>query len=244
MDAKRIETIEKLIAKANDPACTEAEAQAFNDKIAALMIKWEISDAMLNKNEKLKTDVIISKTFTVKGPKIYTYELASLGCWVADAMGCQGFISRRAGNVYDVGVVGFSNDVERVAMLVESLALQAVQAQAVFSRTLPYWYSPSEKFNEKRSFIKGFGSRVAARIKDTRRTVIADETIERGVSTDLVLVDKAKQVENWMKQNMTLGDARTRKYTYGGASAGRTAANTANIGQTSVSKGNTQALGN
>ena len=46
-DTSALERVRKLLAKAEDPACTPAEAAALNDKAAELIAKYGVDRALL-----------------------------------------------------------------------------------------------------------------------------------------------------------------------------------------------------
>jgi hypothetical protein len=60
--------------------------------------------------------------------------------------------------------------------------------------------------------------------------------------TDLVLVDRAAKVTNWIDENMRIGVGRARRYVSDGAVIGRSAGRNANIGGSQLG-GSSRAVG-
>lgn len=220
--------ITKLLAKAEDPACTPAEAEAFNDKAAKLMAQFMISDADIQAHrtsadpeEKIVTVVIEPD---VESSMRLSWELVNMGAQVAPAMNCKGFIrsvnKHRQPYRKALVLVGYQSDVNRVIFLWNSLQRQVIKPREIALKDADtYSYAPlsrQEKDTFRNSFIRGFGSRVAVRLTAMRREAVA----EASTGTDLVLVARSSRVDSWIEENMLIGKARKRTTSAQGDHAG------------------------
>jgi hypothetical protein len=232
--------IKKLLNKAEARGTTEAEADAFTAKATALMIQWGIDDALVHDADRVKVEQIIRVEILFTVPKSYSYEYAGITIGVANAMGCRGLFMKKGTGFTVAVVIGFESDVERVRILAESLTLQCTMALGVTfaNESLRTYWSGTDKFNWKRSFIRGFDDGASRKLRDSRKTVIADAA----PGTDLVLVDRAAKVTNWIDENMRIGVGRARRYVSDGAVIGRSAGRNANIGGSQLG-GSSRAVG-
>lgn len=240
--------IRKLLAVAEDPAMTEEAAETYRQKAYALMTQFEIEEATLRRDERLATEKVIRLDWKdVDLGKTYAYEFSHLVANVAKAHGMHGYIGksyynldgsvvRGAARSYPV-IVGFESDVERLKMLVQSLITQCNTAltkhvKAWVAERKDSWYTPtaSDKYNQRRSFIVGYGERLEDRITEARRATVQEAEVS-APGTALVLVSKSEQVDSWVNENMTFSAGRSKRYGYDGAAAGRRAANSADLGQ-------------
>lgn len=242
----RIDKIKKLLDKATAKGTTEAEADAFREKAYELMVKWEIDEAQLDaaKQERLRSEDIVRRVVHIATGKTYTMEYATAMALAAQGMGLRSFltqvwenkkIGKKANNAQwfrAVVLVGFRSDVDRAELLIDSLTLQLTTALSAYGKTLPTWYSASNKWNARRSFIVGWGERVSDRLTSLRDIARQDMMSTEGTGTELVLVTKDEMVAKWIEDNMKLGTrGRARRYAYDGMTAGADAGNTADIGQ-------------
>jgi hypothetical protein len=247
-NADRIEKIRKLLAMAEAKGATDAERDAFQAKANALMIQWSIDDAMVSSRDRLRIETIGVFHLDVIGPRYYSYELTVLVIRIARALGLQGLVAGRGGNHHPV-VVGYTSDVDRVKMLTASLMLQALTALGSYVKSDEIRWTEStmkgsERHTLRKSFILGFGCTVADRVYRAYTTQVADVTITTP-GTDLVLVDRAKTIKDWMTDNMKIGNGRTRNYFTDGTHAGGVAGHQADIGQDRINNpgGNQGTLG-
>lgn len=230
----RIAKIQKILALANDPGVTEGEREAAQQKAAALMIAWGIEDAMLHQHDRVGTEPIVTVIVTPGCPKIYSREFSAIGVYVARSFNCMGIFDQYATETrgfWSVDLVGFQSDVERLQVLVQSLATQAMTAlaQAIKAERRWEWMSASEKYNFRRSFVVGFADTVSDRIDAVYRKTVEQSSTP---GTDLVLVDRRKKVADWVDENMRLSmSGRGHRYTAHGADEGSAAGARADIGQ-------------
>ena len=99
MNDDKLARIRKLLAQAEDPAATEAEAEAFNAKAAELMARHGIDAALLAAGDPGR-EVVGDLVVDLLAP--YAYEKACLGTAVARGLRCSAVLrtSRtRAGDV-------------------------------------------------------------------------------------------------------------------------------------------------
>jgi len=240
----RFTKIQALLTKANDAAATEAEAEAYREKAYALMIKWEIDEAQLSaeKSERLRVDEIIRRTVHLNANMSYSHEFATAMAIIGDAAGLHTFITKTRKNEKTgkhatgqqrftaVTLVGFRPDVERAELLIESLVTQLHTAMLAYGKTLSSWYTASQKWNARRSFIVGWGGTVADRVRSLRDVARQDAT-DRGTGTELVLVTKDDMVSKWIEDNMHLGKPTCRRYGSNAMYEGGLAGRQADIGQ-------------
>lgn len=229
---KRMETIQKLLNKA-ERAGSEEEAQAFASKAEELMTKWMIDDAMLRASGKLEQEKIEKRTFPWK-TSYFTSDTILLD-GIARAHNCKILIGYS--KKYFV-IIGFTSDVDNVQNLFVSMQLQAARfAQRAFKTyTEETVYAndvmkPMDKYVWRRSFRDGFGNRIGERLQEQMRRTVADEAKTRGSGMELVLVDRKTQVDEFYN-GLKVGKARSgqQRHNYAGSSAGRQAANSADLG--------------
>lgn len=217
----------------------DGEAESASAMATKLMIQWGIDHATLTDRTRLDDeDIICLKMTEMAGPKYYSHELTTIIVRVANAMGLQGLIGTGDNGGKVPWIIGFESDVERVRMLGASLVNQAILALATWVKSpqtkhIEQYMRGSQRFNNRRSYLAGFATTVATRVANLYKDEV--EIANTGTpGTDLVLVDRAAQVENWMRSTMKVGSARPRRYIHGGASAGRVAGHKADIGQARV----------
>lgn len=229
--------IEALLAKAQDPAATPAEAEAYTAKAEALMVKWGISDAELEakrRGQKKGSEKIVTEIVYIAGAE--GRNLLQLAFAVGEGLGIRVLQSSGKGTMDKrAHLIGFESDVKRVKMLYESLAVQALHARAVWYADLDKTgMSGNDKFLAKRQFVWSFASVVGRRLRATRETAV-EET--KGTGTELVLVDRKARLDEHMAQ-MKVGKGRSvRSGGSTGRTAGREAGERANLGTNQVDTG-------
>lgn len=223
--------IKKLLHKAEAAGTTPEERDAFNAKAAQLMIQWGIDEALIQSADRVKIEQIVQKIFASDAPKSYSFEYALIGVEVANELGCRGLLQKMRDGRTSVLVVGFEGDTERVKQLYTSLVLQCTLVLGPWARVnIAPWATGTDKFNAKRSFIRGFASGVKEQLRAVRRQVVADAA----PGTDLVLVDRTKQVTDYIDQTMNIGTTRPRRYTTNGFASGEDAGRRADVGGTKI----------
>ena len=192
--------IGKLLRKAEDPATTPEEAEAFFAKAQQLMIKYAIDQEMIDRAAgRETTDTIVEKRIEHAG--IYQSVLFDLTALVAKNNDCKILYSKvdyvRPHRTI-AHVVGYSRDVERVELLVTSLQLQAIREQTRWYKTYDTTgMGGMAKFKARRQFLIGFNSAIGARLRAAREEAKAEANVEHGEdSVALVLRSKALAVED------------------------------------------------
>ena len=231
--------IKKLLNKAEAAGTTAHEREALSAKATQLMMQWGIEEALIHDADRAKVENIVERKFQIDCPTSYSHEFACVGIEIARAFNCQGYFckSNRSGPTA-LSVIGFESDVERVVELFKSLAIQvslnlATEYRHWVSRISSYEYGQltgTEKFNWKRSFIRGFASGLKMKFEVIKIAVIEDS--EPG--TELVLVDRTAKVDGWIQDNLKITAGRARRYVADGSSSGHAAGLRADVGQTAT----------
>jgi hypothetical protein len=231
MTDTRLATIRSLLAKA-EATPFPAEAEAFNAKAAALMTRYAIDEAMLERDSgqaSAPTEIVIE----IHRP--YIAQKSLLVCEVARCLGCRGvrFIPPAGSPTEEVHVVGYPVDLELVEALVTSLM---VQLSGSMMRAQPEGLSSSASAAWRRSFIGGFVAEVSTRLKAQRAATIVDvtEAATAGSSSSvaLVLADREENVDADFARRHPF--VRTSRISAGRSSAGhesgRSAGRSADLG--------------
>lgn len=178
-----LDIVRKLLAKAEDPACTQAEADALTVKATELMAKYSIDEAMAAARAPERR-VVVSKVFTIPAP--YATDKLLLLNAITRALG--GRAVRLTGN--RLHVFGMAADVERIEMLWTSLLIQS--AREVSKAYIP---AGMRKVTFVKGFLLGFGSEVQRRLEEAeQRARQGAEAGDRSVA--LVLVDRSSLVHD------------------------------------------------
>ncbi len=233
-DAK-IDLIAKLLAKAEAAGTTPAERDALSEKAGELMIKYGIDEAVARaaRTGEVRSEEIIKTLTYTDVPRSYSHEYAVLGCRVAENFGVKGILAtgnRQKGT--GVYFIGFRSDVELVTQLYRSLVRQCTLNLAPWYRNQTGLITGTERYNAKRGFINGFATGVGAKLAQIRRQVIDDA----GPSTALVVRDRARNVDAWIDEHMSLSSTRGRRYDVYARGAGYAAGQRADVGQGTVSQ--------
>jgi Protein of unknown function (DUF2786) len=191
MSSVILDKVRKLLAKAEDPACTAEEAAAFTDKAAELIAKYGVDRALLAARDPT-TDAVADRLVEIVPP--YARDKVGLLAGVAAALRCRAVVrdaesdGRRA---FSVHLFGFGSDLERIELLFTSLLVQA--AYGLAGTTPP----PLENIAAfRRSWLAGFSRTVGLRLREAERVAAdgaPDEAVP-GKSTALVLADRSDQV--------------------------------------------------
>lgn len=193
--------VRKLLAKAEDPACTPAEAEAFNDKATAMIAKYGIDAALAYADGRL--DETVGDRIIVL-PNPYARQKAQLLVDIADPLRVKVIFNSdvsRGMEGFQVHMFGFASGIERVDVLLTSLLVQSahglVAARPAYERKL----TASQLAAFRRDWLAGFGVKVrlrliaaeqrAARAQDTA----SEQTSSGGKSTELVLANRSGLVE-------------------------------------------------
>jgi len=239
MNAK-LNTIEALLAKAERTE-NDAEREAYMAKATELMIRHGIDAAMLDSTRGDKpAEAIIRDTMEFRGQWAHAEQLGFARVATGFNDSIKAFVSQKTQTNRTLHLVGFESDIAAVKVLIASLQMQALNAMATWwSREGRYNYynrfatttDQHQQLMHKRSFLQGFYATVAARLRDLRTVVVAEQT----AGTELVLVGRKAKVDEWVAGNMRTGAGRSRGLAGGaGRAAGAAAGARADIGGTRV----------
>jgi hypothetical protein len=230
--------VRALLAKAEDPAATESEAEAFTAKATELMAKYGIEQALLA-DAQPDSGKPADRIITVTAP--WAREKQSFVAGIVEAL--RGRAVMKTGPAgYRVHMFGFESDLERAELLYTSLLLQMTNQLAHVQ--VPYYDEPRVY---RRSWILGFRVEVVQRLREaekraTERAMGGGGTAGMGPgvsgrSTDLVLADRAAIIER--RVNDEYGKLKGRRTTFRGTgfAAGQAAGSRANIGQVGLAGG-------
>jgi hypothetical protein len=186
-----LEKVRKLLAKAEDPGCTPAEAEALTDKAAQLIAKYGVDRALLAA-ARPEFDPVADRVVEVLAP--YALDKSGLLGTIAAALRCRSVRRERWDGdkrSYSVHLFGFSSDLERVELLFTSLLVQA--AYGLAAAPVPEWESPAAF---RRSWLAGFTFAVGSRISAAEKRAASQVApANGGPSLALVLADRGHRVE-------------------------------------------------
>ncbi|WP_300019554.1 DUF2786 domain-containing protein [Pseudonocardia sp.] len=241
MGTDKLDTIRKLLAKAEGAATTE-EAEAYTAKAVDLMARHGVDEALLGAADPAR-DPIGAVRVALDDP--YSAAKARLLGWVASALGCRCVLHEaRGGRVGTVTVFGHASDRERVEVLYTSLLLQAT-AQVVGLRPPRTGESVAAY---RRSWLHGFAVEVHRRLTAAEQAAAdaarAAPPGTGGPSVALVLADRRERVDRaYAAAFPALGRARRSVLSGSGFGAGARAGARADLGHTAVGRSRSRALG-
>jgi len=191
-----LERVRKLLAKAEDPAVTPAEAEALTTKAAELMARYGI-DRVLLAADRPSTDHPADRVIDIPNPwaRIQAHMLCGLGA----AMRCQCVIlpSREPGS--RVHMFGFASDLERCEVLYTSVLVQMWQSLA--AADVPAWTASPRAW--RRSWLLGFTTAVVARVRAAEQKAAQQATAPAAASGSraaLVLADRSQIIARNLEQ--------------------------------------------
>jgi hypothetical protein len=214
---RRLATIRKLLAQAEDPAATPAEAQAFTAKAARLIADYGIDEALLESPADTET-TIGDLVLEMLAP--YAAEKATLGAEVADGLRCRAVRRKRAsvaGAEISLHVFGRRTDLTCVEILFTSLLVQGTAAMT--ATPIP----PGEHAAAfRRTWWLGFAGAIGRRLREAERNAArqAESRFARaGTSAALVLADHAREAEEALRAAYPHLQAAARRRLSGGGGA-------------------------
>jgi Protein of unknown function (DUF2786) len=149
--------VRALLAKAEDPAATQAEAEMYTAKAAELMAKYGIERALLA-DAQPETDTLADRIITVTAP--WAREKQGFVAQIVEALRGRAVL-KTGPSGYRVHLFGFQSDLERAELLYTSLLLQMTQQLAHVE--VPFWEEPRPY---RRSWIIGFHVEVVRRLRE------------------------------------------------------------------------------
>lgn len=253
MEDVMLDKVAKLLNKA-ERASTQEEADAFFAKATELMQKYALSEMMVQaRRSGAQQEPIIEKTVKFTGSYAKAHLL--LGHYVGQASKCRTVQSSGSKSTEILYLVGFESDVSRAETLIASLLIQAQRGVQRFGRTIPEYYTPFEKFRERRSYLVGFAEAVSDRMVKSERAATKEYVSERvaagedeqalNTSMSLAIRSRRDEVNDWMDNRFgRLRSARSRMSVgYGGAAAGRADGAKADTGGPRMGPGGARQLG-
>ena len=232
MNDDQLARIRKLLAQAEDPAATAAEAESFNAKAAELMARHGIDEALLAAADPHR---VVVGDLVVELLAPYAYEKGCLGTAVARGLRCSAVLrsSRtHAGKTYSLHLFGHTSDLTMANLLLTSLLVQGTGA--LVRRRVP----PGEHAAAyRRTWWLGFTAAIATRLAAAEAAAARDAEpafAAAGSSAALVLADRAAVAErSAAAAHPRLRTAGPRHLAGGGACDGRAAGQRADLGRSS-----------
>lgn len=243
--------IAALLAKAEDPAATPAEAETYSRKAEELMVKWGISDALLaakRDGHDVRPEKIVERMHKIHH-RYYQAEVMLVHN-IALGMGTVRVLkSDQYNHTSYVYLIGYESDLDRLEVLWHSLWLQANTALKKWWKEYKatpegkYRTRSSEVFKDRREFLLAFGSRVRTRLREMYRK---EEAATGEPGTALALVDRGKQVDDEvarMHGKLRSGRGLNASGSYAGRAAGAAAGSRADLGNRNVGTGRAGEIG-
>ncbi|GAA1466259.1 DUF2786 domain-containing protein [Nocardiopsis exhalans] len=224
--------VRSMLAMAEDPSVTEAEAEAFTAKAMKWISEYGIDMAVATAKQPT-SDILTDKQVTLPGPRAMAK--ANLFCLVADAMRCKALrIPKRRGQgdgTQTVHIFGYASDIERFTLVHASLELQMMNGLA---QVTPPPRASARKY--KTAWCVGFANRVAERIESLEKTAQQEAVPQEAQrSTELVLMDRNRAVQQRVASEYERTVTRRTSVLSSGYGAGAAAGARADIGQSRLS---------
>ncbi len=215
--------VRKLLAQAEDPACTPAESAAFMAKATELIARYGVDRALLAAREPA-TDPVGDRVVEVVAP--FARDKAGLLAAVADPLRCR-CVRRRQAAGFAMHLFGFASDLERVELLFTSLLVQA--AHGLVGAAVPAGEHPAAF---RRTWLAGFAHVVADRLRAAEAGAVAGAGMP---SMALVLADRSDRVQRRLAEVYPrLRTAPARRLAGSGFGSGAEAGRRADLGGTGV----------
>lgn len=234
--------IRKLLAKAEDPATTPEESEAYTEKAAALVAAYGIDRALLAQAEP-GSDLVGDRVVVLERP--YALDKAALLATVAGRLRCRAVQRlRHVGGAKEISLhlFGYDADLQRAEVLYTSLLLQAASA---LTRTRTPVGETAGAY--RRSWLAGFTAAVGRRLaaSEERAAEQAEARAADGPGgVALVLADRVARVDARVEDEYpSLGRARGRTLSGSGAAAGWETGQRADLGGARVPGRRRPALG-
>jgi Protein of unknown function (DUF2786) len=225
MDEKILARIRGLLAKAESTSFP-AEAEALTAKVADLVAKYGVDQALLADAGKTR-DEIGRRDLVVDKP--YALDKCMLLVEIANALRCEHIRTARKGRPMIMTLIGFESDMERVELLYTSLLVQAARQ---LTRIQPPAGSGVSTIAYRKSWSTGFSSAVGQRLQEAERRAATEAATEAspGTSTELVLIDRTRQVQQEFARLFPSTRTTFRRVGPSGYDAGQAAGRRADLG--------------
>ncbi|MGN6253225.1 MAG: DUF2786 domain-containing protein [Marmoricola sp.] len=228
--------VRKLLAQAEDPACTPAEAEAFTAKAAALVAAHGIDEALLAAADPGR-DAVGDRVVGLDAP--YAREKAALGAEVARGVRCRTVLRQQrryderwtAHTDLSLHVFGHTSDLRAFEVLFTSLLLQGTRDLA--RSPVPRRESAAAF---RRTWWLGFAGAIGSRLAAAERAAAAaaeDRFAAHGTTAALVLADRAEEAARALREAYPGARAgATRRLSGSGAAQGWSSGRRADLGGT------------
>lgn len=229
-DAKMAARIKALLAQAEHPNTGEKERLAFSAKAAELMEKYAIDELMARGVAEQHSDKIVRRDYAYNG--VYSRALRNAVCALATALDMKAFYQDGRNDAVNIVVHGFESDFGKFETLLTSLMLQMNTAFKLWQKQhRDQWNAldSHDRFYSKRSFMMGYGTGFANRVKDSRNHAVQ----EASTGAELVLVDRKTRVEDHVNEAFKLKQGRN-LMTNGAYDHGRAAGASASTGESPI----------
>lgn len=233
-----LERVRKLLAKAENPACSSMEAEALNVKAAELIVKYGIDQALLENSAEKREEI---GERVIQTPAPYSFNKALLLGAIAKCLKVALLVKStnvggRITKHTSVHMFGYQSDLERVEILYTSLLTQmSLQLAAL---------QPPRKHQViwRSSWMRGFVHSVLKRLEAAEQRAMS-ETGD-AIGTALVLRDRMRDAEAALAAAYPKTQPLRRHSRHNEASyvAGRVAGERADLGGTRVTQGSQRAL--
>ncbi|MEU4779693.1 DUF2786 domain-containing protein [Micromonospora sp. NPDC023633] len=219
MSDAMLSKVRKLLAQAEDPACTPAESAAFTAKATELIARYGVDRALLAARDPA-TDPVGDRVVEVVAP--YARDKAGLLAAVADPLRCR-CVRRQEGAGFAMHLFGFASDLERVELLFTSLLVQA--AHGLVGAEVP---AGAHVAAFRRSWLAGFAQVIGMRLRAAEAGAVAEAGAP---SVALVLADRSDRVRHRVAEVYPrLRTAAPRRLAGGGFGSGAEAGHRADLG--------------
>ncbi|SCL16679.1 Protein of unknown function [Micromonospora rhizosphaerae] len=226
MSQAMLSKVRKLLAQAEDPACTPAESAAFTAKATELIARYGVDRALLAAEDP-STDPVGDRVVDLVAP--YARDKAGLLAAVADPLRCR-CVRRRQGSGFAMHLFGFASDLERVDLLFTSLLVQA--AHGLAAAVVPAGEQPAAF---RRSWLAGFAQVVSGRLWAAEAGAVVGSGTP---SVALVLADRSDRVQRRLAEIYPrLRTAAPRRLAGSGFGSGAEAGRRADLAGTGVTTG-------
>ncbi len=232
MHDDKLARIRKLLAQAEDPVATSAEAEAFNAKAAELMARHGVDAALLAASAP-GHDVVGDLVVDLLAP--YAYEKGTLGATVAQGLRCTAVLRKVRGQgetTYSLHLFGHTTDLVLTEMLLTSLLVQGTGE--LTRRPVPRGEHPAAY---RRTWWLGFAFAIGSRLRTAEQAAAREsepDFVAAGTSAALVLADRAALAEVAATQTYPrLRTAGPRYLSGGGVADGEAAGQRADLGRSS-----------
>lgn len=192
------ERITLLLNKAENTSYPH-EAQAFQEHAERLMVRYGIGRAELDAqsaHQGKKQEAIVEEHFEMHG--VYRLGQRDGLSNVGRAFRTVTILQTNFSNSCRLYIIGHESDVATVKTLFSSLVIQATLAMTHWwdaeGKVQSALWTDSEKQIERREFQRSFYVQVAMRIQG----LYEEESSQAGTGTDLVLVDRKHQVDEFV----------------------------------------------